>query len=182
MSVAFTSDTHAYHNNIIKYSNRPFKDVDDMNKTMADNINRVLNGGGQLYHLGDWSFGGVEKAIKFREMINPAIDITLIVGNHDKHNLKDRRFINLFNEVYDLLEVKIDGKEFTLCHYSMKVWDKSHRGTFHLYGHSHGSLPDDQNSLSFDIGVDCHNFMPLTVTQVVDIMSKKTWKAIEHHV
>ena len=28
-----------------------------------------------------------------------------------------------------------------LCHYAMRVWDRSHYGSWHLYGHSHGNLP-----------------------------------------
>lgn len=32
--VFFTSDTHFYHGNIIRFCNRPFKDVEMMNETI----------------------------------------------------------------------------------------------------------------------------------------------------
>ena len=63
----------------------------------------------------------------------------------------------------------------------MKVWDKSHHGAWHLYGHSHGSLPDDPNSLSFDIGCNIHDYYPLEFEDVRKIMSTKTFKPIDHH-
>ena len=62
-----------------------------------------------------------------------------------------------------------------LFHYAMRTWNASHWGTYHLYGHSHGSLPDDINSLSFDIGVDCHNYYPLNYAEVKAIMQRKEW-------
>ncbi len=58
----------------------------------------------------------------------------------------------------------------------MREWNASHWGTYHLYGHAHGTLQDDPNSLSFDIGVDCHNFYPLSYDEVKAIMKTKSWK------
>jgi len=176
----FTSDTHAFHENIIKYSNRPFSSVDEMNICMANNINAKVQKNHTLYHLGDWAFGGLANTIKFREMINCS-NVVLIIGNHDKHHLKHESFRKLFSRIYDLYEVRSEGKTIVLFHYAMRVWDKSHHGRYHLYGHSHGSLYDDPNSLSFDVGVDCHNFQPLNVADVTAIMSKKTFKPIDHH-
>jgi len=63
----------------------------------------------------------------------------------------------------------------------MRVWNKSHHGALNLYGHSHGSLPDDPHALAIDVGVDCHNFTPISFEQVKKIMSKKTFKPIDHH-
>lgn len=181
MDFAVTSDTHYAHENIIKYSNRPFRNVLDMNASLICNINCALPKGGTLYHLGDWSFGGLEKAFEFHSYLRRDIDIILITGNHDERNLKDKAFRKLFLEIHPFLETKLNGQRTTLCHYALRVWNKSHYGAWHLYGHSHGSLPDDPNSLSFDIGVDCHNFKPLHFNEIAAIMQKKTWKPIDHH-
>jgi calcineurin-like phosphoesterase family protein len=37
-----------------------------------------------------------------------------------------------------------------------------------LFGHSHGKLPP--YGKSFDIGVDCHNYKPLSLDEVVEKM------------
>lgn len=60
----------------------------------------------------------------------------------------------------------------------MVVWKD---GSWHLYGHSHGNLPDDPNSLSFDVGVDTNNFKPYSLKDVERIMAGKTFKPIDHH-
>jgi calcineurin-like phosphoesterase family protein len=176
-----TSDTHAFHANIIKYSNRPFANVDEMNRKMADNINAALPSGGRLIHCGDWAFGSIDRCREFRLMLNPGIEVTLILGNHDNRFVQDYFFRKLFYKIYTLYEEKWNYQKVTFCHYAMRVWNCSHHGAWHLYGHSHGSLPDDPHSLSFDCGVDCHNFSPLTFDKVRAIMSRKSWKPIDHH-
>jgi calcineurin-like phosphoesterase family protein len=176
----FTSDTHWAHSNIIKYCNRQFKTVEEMNITLITNINKAVGTNDILYHLGDWSFGKVENAIEFREAIN-CHNIHLILGNHDERNYEKSEFRNLFTKIDRLREINVHGQKITLCHYALKVWNKSHRGAWHLYGHSHGSLPDDLNSLSFDCGVDCFNYRPISFEQARLIISYKNFKSLDHH-
>jgi calcineurin-like phosphoesterase family protein len=177
-----TADTHAFHANIIKYCNRPFYVVEDMNRTMADNINFSLPNGGRLIHCGDWAFGGLYRAQQFREMLNQGIEVILIVGNHDVKLCKEKEFRKLFSRVYEFgWDTNVDGQHIVFCHYAMRVWNRSHHGSWHLYGHSHGSLRDDHTALSIDVGVDCHNFRPLTVAEVRSIMGRKMWQPIDHH-
>jgi calcineurin-like phosphoesterase family protein len=79
------------------------------------------------------------------------------------------------------LELKHDHSLIVMCHYAMRVWNRSHRGAWMLYGHSHGSLPDDPGALSIDVGVDCHDYTPISHDDIGRIMAKKTWKPIDHH-
>ena len=72
-------------------------------------------------------------------------------------------------------------RKIVLLHYAMRVWNRSHHGSWHLYGHSHGSLPDDPNSLSFDVGVDCWGYAPISYQEVKSVMSGKTFAPIDHH-
>lgn len=172
--IYFTADTHFNHKNIIQYSNRPFQSVEEMNQSLIDNINALVKSNDELYHLGDFAFGNVEK---FRRQIN-CKNLHIIFGNHDREARLNK---HLFSSYSDFREIKVFGKSITLCHYAMRVWNKSHHGAYHLYGHSHGSLPDDPNSRSFDCGVDCHGYKPISFDEVTQLMSKKTWKAVDHH-
>ena len=63
----------------------------------------------------------------------------------------------------------------------MKVWDHSHYGAWQLYGHSHGTLLDDSDSLSMDCGADCNNYYPFSYEDVKAHMAKKTFKPVDHH-
>ena len=63
----------------------------------------------------------------------------------------------------------------------MNIWDKCHHGSWHLFGHSHGSLKDNPNSLSFDVGCKIWDYKPLEFEEVKRLMSLKTFKPIDHH-
>ncbi len=178
----FTSDSHFQHARIIEYCNRPFNSVQEMNITMIENWNAVVNPADTVYHLGDFAF--INSATEL-ELLTEKLNgiIHLITGDHDryidKHKKDCYKYFGSITENYK--KIKVNGREITLCHYAMKKWHKSHYGTWHLYGHSHGSLLDDPNSLSFDVGVDCHNFTPLHFDQVKETMNKKMFKPIDHH-
>ncbi len=171
----FTSDLHLGHANIIKYSNRPFSGVEEMDSTLITNWNTKIQQYDHVWFLGDFCFADLEKGQSYLDRLNGVKH--LIRGNHDKTGVQLKGWAS----IDDMVEIKVNKQWITLCHYAMRVWNKSHHGTWHLYGHSHGSLPDDSNSLSFDAGVDCHNYMPLSFDDVGRIMKKKTWKPIDHH-
>lgn len=186
MSYYFTSDLHLGHTNIIKYANRPFKDADEMNEAIIRNWNSVVTENDTVFVLGDVVFFSHEDKIKY--VLNRLNGIKrLIWGNHDRklHKIWQKYFLT----VNDILTVNVPpelnngkkGQEIVCCHYAMRVWNKSHYGAYHLYGHSHGTLPDDSKALSCDVGVDCWNFTPVSMQQINKHMSKKTFKPIDHH-
>ena len=59
--IFWTSDSHYFHNNILKYCNRPFGSVEAMNEALVANWNSVVKPDDHVYHLGDFCFGNVEK-------------------------------------------------------------------------------------------------------------------------
>lgn len=173
MTVFFTSDTHYGHANIIKYCNRPFNSVEHMNNQMIANWNNRVSHDDIVYHVGDFAFMKNHRSILDR--LNGSKHIVL--GNHDKGISKDDGWASISN----YKEITVEGQTIILCHYAMRVWNKSHRGSWMLYGHSHGSLPDDKNALSIDVGVDCHNYAPISFDEIKRLMSKKTFKPVDHH-
>jgi calcineurin-like phosphoesterase family protein len=176
----FISDLHLGHENIIKYANRPFKNADEMNEAMVNNWNSVVSKDDKTFVVGDLALCPPRKACNLIRRMNGLK--FLVPGNHDWQLLDDEEFNSLVTVLPPLHEISVSDSEgykgrrnIVLCHYSMRVWNKSHHGSYHLYGHSHGRLRDDPNSLSFDVGVDCHNFTPISYARVREIMSKKTW-------
>jgi len=186
MKTFFTSDTHFSHGNILKYCNRPFKDWKEMDETLIMNWNAVVRPEDTIYHLGDVGFTDEEKLYRILKRLNGKIH--LIWGNHDKVIRKSNLLRSRFESTSELKKVYIQDEshskgryEITLCHFAMRVWDKSHHGSLHLFGHSHGTLPDDPNALSLDVGVDNWNFMPVSLDEINQKMKKKTFMPIDHH-
>ena len=155
-NVWFTSDFHLGHRNIIRYCNRPFESTEDMDATILANLNRKVGENDMLYFLGDFCFGGADQAKLYRDRI-ACRNIHAIEGNHDSAL---RGLDGMFRSCNQMAEIRVAGQAIVLCHYAMRVWHHSSRGAWHLYGHSHGNLPDDISSLSIDVGVDSHDFQP----------------------
>lgn len=169
----FTSDHHFYHYNIIKYTQRPFSSTEEMNEAMFQNWNAVIKPDDYVYHLGDFAFCDVYKACDLLDRLN-GIKF-LIEGNHDRKLLKEKRFRDKFGWIDKMAGVEVNGQYIILCHYAMRVWDKSHHGSWQLFGHSHAKLPDLPDSLSMDVGVDTNDFKPYSFDDIKQIMSKKTF-------
>lgn len=176
----YTADTHFFHSNIIKYCARPYTDAHEMNEALVENWNSKVNPQDAVYHVGDFSFGTVTQTLTIRRRLNGRI--CLIRGNHEKPAVE--AFIqdqSMFEWIKDVYTVKEGKQSVFLSHYAHRVWNKSHHGVYHLYGHSHGTLPDLEDSLSFDVGVDCHEYVPLTFEEVKATMDQKKFKAVDHH-
>ncbi len=80
--ICFTADTHWYHANIIKYCQRPFSSVEEMNEFMVCLWNKYVFKNTRVYHLGDFCLGPAVKALEILERLSGKI--YLCIGSHDK--------------------------------------------------------------------------------------------------
>jgi calcineurin-like phosphoesterase family protein len=181
----FTSDTHWGHTNIIKYSSRPFKDVDEMNEKMLQEWNKLVKPGDIVHHNGDVAFMPYPKLKSYLWRCNGNIEVVL--GNHDKEVIKNRADLLKQGKITSIVhynELKLPGcPMIVLFHYGQRVWNKSHHGSIHLYGHSHGSLPP--HGLSVDIGVDSKEitpeYRPIHLDEILAYMKKRQPAVVDHH-
>jgi len=150
----FSADWHLNHYNIMRYCNRPFSSVEEMDETILQNFYDTVKPGSVFYFLGDLTFNE-DVAREFFENLPNSIHFHYIIGNHDKKSV-----IRLAERYCDYVghmeNIKIQGKKITLCHYAMRVWNCSHYGAWQFYAHSHTILePIGKQS---DVGVDKWNF------------------------
>lgn len=167
--VWFTSDFHLGHFNIIRYCKRPFTDTREMDDALIERLNACAKPNDVLYFLGDFCVGNAERIADYRKRM-ACKTIHFVEGNHDKIARKQQQLFGSWNL---LSEVNVAGQRIVLCHYAMRVWPHHAKGAWHLYGHSHGSLPDAPLSLSMDIGVDSHKFRPWHFEELKAAMATK---------
>lgn len=188
MTVWFTSDTHFGHGNVIKYSNRPFASVEEMEYELIRRWNEVVKPGDTIYHLGDVAFiSKPEPLVKIISQLKGQKH--LVLGNHDNEKLfRSPEVARHWQTISHYKEIKVSDpemdlgrKRIVLLHYAMKVWNQRHYGAWQLYGHSHGTLPDPKDSLQLDVGVDCHNYYPISYEQVKVLMAEKHNTVVDHH-
>ncbi len=172
MTLWFTSDTHFGHENIIQYCYRPFSSVQEMDDKLVENWNRVVKPDETIYHLGDFTLAGENTARTYFQRLDGKIHI--VPGGHDWKWLRGEVYFSRSGHQVIILPllhtIKVPHPNqdtpqlVVLCHYAMRVWDRSHYGSWHLYGHSHGNLPPLENSL--DLGVDNWRYQPLSLKEI----------------
>lgn len=196
-NIYFTSDTHFGHKNICRgtsdwkesapgneQNTRDFDSLDKMNYALVKGINDHVGAEDELWHLGDWSFGGFDNIRKFREQI-VCQNINLVFGNHDHHIENNKENIrDLFKSVQYYKELSIHGHKICLLHYAIRVFNKSHKGAIHLYGHSHDTLPGIGKTM--DVGVDVAfriygEYRPFSWMEINSIMAKRDTEIVDHH-
>lgn len=142
-----------------------------MNEILIENHNRLVKPGDTVYNLGDFCFSKDPRQIMRR--LNGSIN--LIKGNHDN----PKTLNGLFGWIKDTYMLRVGKHNFWLAHYAHRVWPNSYRGAIHLYGHSHGNLED--NGRSTDMGVDCWDYEPVHIDEIIEMMEKRPLKPKEEN-
>lgn len=189
MNIWFSSDFHINHGNISgpktskwKSGYRNFENVSEMNTHIFTNINKYVKAEDVLYFLGDFCFGGHSLTPQWRNKI-VCQTIHLCRGNHD---VKIDLYKDSFSSIQDVLEVKHGKHNFFMSHYAHRVFPSSHKGTIHLYGHSHSTLEDTPWGKSMDVGIDnakkiIGEYRPFSIEEIINLMDKREINVVDGH-
>lgn len=169
----FTSDTHFNHTNIIRFCQRPFGNVDEMNETMITNWNSVVGTDDIVFHLGDFCLGGSAEWTKILDRLNGRI--YLILGNHDLKNIR-QGFVDCFEHVAMSMRIEIGKKKIYLSHYPYLCFEGGYKNdVWQLFGHVHTRRSNtgiDVGRLQYlyptqyDVGVDNNDFTPVSFNEI----------------
>ena len=184
VNIWFTSDTHFGHRNILKFCNRPWDTVEEMDAALIENWNRVVKPEDIVFHLGDFAYATNGR---WKEIINSLNGhIYLIVGNHDELRYPGHQTFDLFEGVASQLLLDIDGRYVYLNHYPFLCYGGVYREPNHaviqLYGHVHSNQNNENKDTSrldmtfpyqYDVGVDNNNYYPISWNQILDIINSK---------
>ena len=174
MAVFFTADLHFGHDEIIRFCDRPFESIADMNRDLINNWNSRVSNDDHVYIVGDLFYGGRDAAgqkdaVAIVKKLNGILH--LVAGNHDLPYLKNTDYHYLFADVDHLRYLSYDGKDIFLCHYPLAEWSGFFRGSWHIFGHIHNQknaafLHMRNLEHALNAGVDICRFMPVTFEEL----------------
>ena len=176
------SDLHLGHENCITKFKRPdgtplrnFKDVEEMNETIINNINSVVRPQDSLYILGDCVIN--KKFLPLLARLNG--HKRLIHGNHDIEPTKE--FLKYFEEIYG---VRTFAHDLIMSHIpihreSMARWNVNLHGHLHfgevMYKREHNgvSVPDP---MYLNMSVEMLDYKPISLEEARDRARKNREK------
>ena len=184
VNIFFTSDLHFGHKNILKYCNRPWNSVEEMDEGLIQNWNNTVGKDDIIFNLGDFAFASNQR---WRELISRLNGKHyLILGNHDEIRYPGDFILELFEGVYPELTLNIDGRYVYLHHYPYLcyggAWRNPDNAVYQLFGHVHsGSNSSGKDSdrlihlfpYQYDVGVDNNDYKPVSWNQVKEIIRKQ---------
>lgn len=170
------------------------KTIETMTENIIDLTNKYVGKDDILIHAGDVLFAPdnlyYSKCKEILDKIN-CKNIHLVWGNHDDDEYSG---INrLFKSTSDVLKLDVRGQKIIVCHYAMAIWDKSHRKSWQLYGHSHSEAEGWLDKMmpgrrSMDVGVDniyklFGEYRPISFHEINNIMINRPGHSIgDHHI
>ena len=193
----FTADLHLGHANVIGFDNRPFDDVEEMNRVLIQNINDMVGEDDELWVLGDFSYGIDKDGV--RELRNriKCRHVNLVAGNHDKDYTNE----DIFESVQAYKEIKTPYGLFVLFHYPLLDWRSGHSGSVMLHGHIHSTGAYNNENLQrlyagyfpyghkeripnlnlriYDVGVDANDYRPVSIDKLAELMQLTKTKKSE---
>lgn len=164
-TIFFTSDTHFFHNNFLKFKDdndqliRPFSSVEEMNELMVERWNSVVRDGDKIYHLGDVTFDYGED---FRLLMSRLRGgKRLILGNHDM--IKGTNLISFFKKVG--LWRLFKDENFVCSHIPLRP-DQMRKVAFNVHGHIHERTMTEPQYVN--VCVEQTDYTPVSLDQIKD--------------
>ncbi|TFG98345.1 hypothetical protein E4H12_06275 [Candidatus Thorarchaeota archaeon] len=166
------SDIHWGHNNIIKYSNRPYPNKELMNQCLIGNYLNVVTYNDIVIFGGDIGF---MKEDQINNILNqlPGYKIQ-IVGNHDIN--RDGKVMDLaFDERHLCFVMDVDDHDMDyqllFTHYPLDISNVP-EGCFSVHGHIHTNIvPGNQH---INICVEHTGYKPVLLKDYVLTPTRKT--------
>ena len=175
--IYFTSDQHFGHANIIRFCNRPFQSVAEMNAAMIERWNAKVNNSDTVYILGDLFF-------RTRE-VEPVLEKLrgkkhLILGNHDRSWLGKVDLSRHFESVGCYAQINDSGRFYMLCHYPLLSYEHD-RTSYMIHGHIHNNVTADfwplivKRERVLNASVEVNDYSPVSFDEL--LRNNKSFKA-----
>jgi calcineurin-like phosphoesterase family protein len=190
-SIFFTSDWHIGHANSLVFDNRPFKDLDQMHRSLIKNYNAQVPPDGLCYFLGDIGVSSTELCKDIMSQLNGTK--VIVLGNHDKP------MNSMYNAGFDVVlyeaTIYVQGERVTMTHCPLRglfrediegmrgvteyanwhgekkqiQFSIEDQGQFHLHGHIHSPNKGRSQKIlkrQMDVGCVANKYRPVSISEI----------------
>jgi calcineurin-like phosphoesterase family protein len=168
----FIADLHFGHENIIKFSKRPYSNAQEMDDDYVKIWNSKVKKDDDIYIVGDFCMSSEESVIKgYCDRLNGRKH--LIIGNHDY--FVNKPWVNkYFTTVQNYLEINYNKTLFSISHYPFSEWNKSMHGSIHVHGHIHNNGYSGEKPFGniINVGIDVIK-RPISLEEIYNIFKKE---------
>jgi len=160
--VFFISDTHFDHANIIRYTKRPFRDVEEMNNVLVKNWNNQVKEDDVVFFLGDLGFGRGHRPISYwMDKLNGKI--YFLKGNHDSGS------VGKATEIPNVYPLSYKGHKFLLMHDPHRPIDWN---GWIIHGDKHNNDLEhypffNGERKTINVSVEVLNFTPISLDEII---------------
>lgn len=171
----FYSDPHFFHHNIIRFTNRPYKNVEEMNQDLVHRFNSKVGKEDKVIFVGDMFFfkrnkEDIQKCLDIYHALNGSHK-TLILGNHDKST-----HYFPFDVTVKFLKMTIADEEVLVNHYPYRPIDCPEmkkrpldEGKFLIHGHSHNKVKVKDKMIN--VCCDSWDYLPVSIEEISKIIN-----------
>lgn len=159
----FSGDEHFYHFRIIKYTNRPFVSIEEMNDCLIRNWNSAISNEDDIIVTGDFAL-----APKFliKELIDKLNGNKIfLAGNHDSKQHIQSLILHYYGMqifVTHRSENCVGTYKLCLCSHIHDKWKISYKA--------------ETDTLFINVGVDAWDFKPVNFKDIYSLYTKERKK------
>lgn len=158
--VYFIADTHFDHKNVIKYCDRPFNSVEEMNNTIIKNWNEIVQDDDIVYFLGDFCLNNKNRIIEITKQLKG--HKKLVYGNHDRISVSAFQEAGFEEVSKKPINIQVEGfGEIFLSH--APNYDN---GMYNIHGHVHNAGKGNDNK-HFCVSVEMINYQPIELNSII---------------
>lgn len=168
--IYFTSDLHIGHDKEFIWKPRGFTSIEEHDKEILKNWNKVVKPEDEVYILGDLAMSGNEKEWN-SVFYNLNGKIYFLQGNHDTSNKINKYECNYYMTYlgFACMFRYSKTRNFYLSHYPtiMGNFEEKHF-LWNLSGHTHNKNPFQYGEYKiYNVALDAHNNTPVSIETIV---------------
>jgi calcineurin-like phosphoesterase family protein len=185
----YTADLHLGHQNIIRYCDRPYRSVDQMNADLVAKWNATVAPDDTVWVLGDVAMGQIAVSLPLARRLHGTKH--LVAGNHDRcwegHGARAEASMQMYRDagfetIRSTHDIELAGRRVLLHHFPYEgdshdddryvQWRPEDEGDWLFHGHVHTKWR--QNGRMINVGVDVWDLAPVAQDTLLALVEAGT--------